>query len=553
MKSPNQVFKIACTPPDHDMGDDVGAILESMGLRYEEFKIQNLEDQKLMQMIDLLFINCPGPEPTWTSANNVREFVDRGGALYISCYARKWIDFIFPGLIEFHGEGEIQKELLAKVVDRQLRDFLGGIDQLYLRYNTHWHGIKKIKDKSERVQEYLRGVRAGWFEEEALLLSFPYGEGFVIFTTFHNSQQVNALEHRLLEYLVLKPLLANVSAQSKTIMQRKNYRPMKEFLGALSVGEVSKEHEFYNKDYSNLKIVFNWEGKATTRVWVINPSNNVVLEKNIRDSPFEHTVAAAKPGVWRVKMQIVDAPLKKFPFIIQVGKKSAVDRQIELNDRTVVQHYSKPKSKFRQSEIEHYKPKSEIKNIPEIQFSSPFSENGQESENLEIEFSNTSHISQDPLKLKHKEINLFSKPVKGTPEEPNEEKCLGDCVHSPSFNQMTGLCVNIELLEPARKKLGSFDLTFGKEIFIGMDFFNDFIGDLAELDVNVPKLMFSIKLINECEMVVKQLSDYGLLGQSYESGEYDLHPLIPEIGVALNLPVVLKLGKDSKFLMGLYL
>jgi hypothetical protein len=327
MDDPRNLFHIAVTEPDYD---DMGAILTQMGFSYTIVDDVDLASPQEMRKLDILFINCQGYEPTWEAAKNVREMVDRGGALYVSCYARKWIDLIWPEYMEFHGNGEKQSELYCRVIDPGLQEFLG-VQELWLNYNTHWHGISKIKIRDGRnaVHEYLRGQRVGWYEEEPLLVSFPYGDGFVIFTTFHNSAQVSQLENLLLQYLVIKPLMARKAYESNTIILEKKFTPTKELVGMLSVGEESRFYQYYLDTPKDLKFVFNWQGKATGRITVFDPTGRPIFDQNVRTSPHEVDVTKAIPGTWMFKLKIVDAPLAKFPFTINVGIKDALSQEFE--------------------------------------------------------------------------------------------------------------------------------------------------------------------------------------------------------------------------------
>lgn len=327
MEPLSSAFKIVVTKADFD---DMGQILQKMGFPFRVYDLNQLSAAEAMRNVDILFINCQGPEPTWEAAKNIRQLVERGGALYVSCYARKWLELIWPDHMVFHAEGEIQEKLPTRIIDTGLQEFLGGIKELYLRYNTHWCGIKKIKvrDGPNAVYEYMRGTRQGTFEDEALLVSFPFGYGFVIFTTFHNSHQVSELESRLLQYLVLRPLLASKTFESNTIILQKSFTPTKELLGSLSVGEESKLYNFFTKKVSDLKFIFNWKGKATAKVTIFDPTGRPALEENVRSSPKEIDLTNCQPGQWTFKMKIVDAPLTHFPFTINVGIKDAVEKQL---------------------------------------------------------------------------------------------------------------------------------------------------------------------------------------------------------------------------------
>jgi hypothetical protein len=404
MANRRSVFRIVCTPADYD---NMGEILKDMGYRYREYGIKDLNAKEAMQNVDILFINCQGIEPTWEASNNIRELVSRGGALYISCYARKWLDFIFPEKIEFHNKGEIQGKLYTRIIDEGLMEYLG-VNELYLNYNTHWHGIEKIKATTgpEAVQVYMKGKRQGspW-DEEDLLVSFKYDEGFVIFTTFHNSHQVSALEQRLLQYLVLKPLMAGKSNESHTILVQKAFTQAKEVIGALSPGDQSPLYEYETFRPYDLKFVFNWEGKAIARVFVIDPLGKTVVEENIRTSPYELDLSQARPGKWKFKLKIVDAPMKNFPYIINVGVKEAVEK------------------------------------------------------NVATQAADKSFIQKESLQAIFSKDNLPS--IGESMDEQNQI--------SAGNKRTISRSIKIEILEPIRQLVGEFDLEVGKKIGFGQD------------------------------------------------------------------------------------
>jgi hypothetical protein len=317
----------------------MGQIMDKMGYEYETYSLSDLENKSKFTKLDILFINCVSDDPTIESKKNIEEFVGNGGALYASCFADKWIDALFPEYVSLNNIGSSQDNLDARVVDPGLKDYLQE-KSIKLHYNTVWHGVTKIHkvDGSDAVKVYLRGTPKDKSNEEALLISFPYKKGFVIFTTFHNEKQVSKIEYKLLEYLVLKPLMHEKDTEAKTIMQTQQFRPTKDIVGALEVGEETGFYEFITDKIYDLKFVFNWQGNATVRITINDPAGNKIKDENVRQSPSEVDVQGAKAGKWTFKMKIIDAPLKKFPFTINVGLKDAVQRQMQAQNVALAQN-----------------------------------------------------------------------------------------------------------------------------------------------------------------------------------------------------------------------
>jgi hypothetical protein len=232
--------------------------------------------------------------------------------------------------MQFHADGEIQKKVHGRIINPGLQEFLGGLKEIDLHYDTHWHGIKKIKkrDGPDAVLEYMRGLRQGNPEDEALLVSFHYGEGFVIYTTFHNSKQISDIELRLLQYLVLRPLMESKTFESNTIIVQNAFTPTKEVVGSLQVGQESQIYTFPTNKECDLKFIFNWKGKATVKASIFDPTGKSIVDANIRTSPKIFDISKAMTGKWTFKLKIVDAPLTNFPFVINVGVKDALLKQL---------------------------------------------------------------------------------------------------------------------------------------------------------------------------------------------------------------------------------
>ncbi len=376
-------------------------------------------------------------------------------------------------------------------------------------------------------------------------MSFPYGEGFVIFTTFHNSRQVNALEHRLLEYLVLKPMMSRRATQSHTIMQRGKYKPMQEYIGALSVGQESKMYQFYNKESSDLKFVFNWEGNATSRVWIYNPANRRVIEENVRQSPYEFEINNAQPGTWQFKMQIVDAPLMKFPFVIHVGKKDIVERQLEMDDRTVIY-------RFGPTDGEHYMKEETLDGqiISDTPNSPSFPSPTQAPLENPFESEPENSFAPKGLRLESPFENIFDAQTRE--EKIKSSNLLKDCEYNPQYNFRTGITVNLELLEPVRKSLGKYNLTFGKDIIISNQLLIPHLGESLGYEIGLDDGNASIKLLDEQRLLVTDISSYGISAATYYGGGYACNDLTKNIAVAFNFPVIIRMGKNKNILIGFH-
>jgi hypothetical protein len=84
---------------------------------------------------------------------------------------------------------------MATVLDPDLREQIGPTCQI--NFNTIYAPVKSVSGK---CHTYLaKGA-------EPLLVSFPYGLGHVVYTSFHNGRQLSEQEQRLLSFIILKTI-----------------------------------------------------------------------------------------------------------------------------------------------------------------------------------------------------------------------------------------------------------------------------------------------------------------------------------------------------------
>jgi molecular chaperone DnaK len=186
--------------------DDAAAVITAMGLRSTTLKHQEFRDKKRLSQFDLIFINCLA-DPTQCLGGGVmlnpkknapalQEFVDNGGILYVSDYALDNITEAFPGHMTFKEKGAGRKgNATATVVDTELQQFVGA--SCPINFNTIYAPVASI---GPDCRVYLaRG-------NEPLLVSFPHGNGHVVYTSFHNGVQVSEKEKKLLMFIILQTL-----------------------------------------------------------------------------------------------------------------------------------------------------------------------------------------------------------------------------------------------------------------------------------------------------------------------------------------------------------
>jgi hypothetical protein len=170
--------------------DDIGAILTTLGLEFETF------GQTSRQLeCDVLFLNCCthcAPDP-----KQVRQFVDRGGSVYASCYMDTLIQAAFPKYFHFGGHTGKVCTMRAEVVDPDLVEVLG--ETINVTFDTVWATLESV---AAGVRVLLRSKKNG----KPLMVMAEHGKGTIFFTCFHNRAQVSEHEQKLLQMLVLKQI-----------------------------------------------------------------------------------------------------------------------------------------------------------------------------------------------------------------------------------------------------------------------------------------------------------------------------------------------------------
>jgi|GEM_PF-3415426 len=139
---------------------------------------------------DIIFVACNAhPAPA-----AVRQFVSRGGVLYVSDLSADMLAQAFTNHVRF--ALITRHDFNAQIVNTGLAAQLGGASHmgvvgLWARIATRVPGNATI---------YLRHPANG----HPVAFSFPYGQGRVLFTSFHNSEQATATIDEFLRYVVLR-------------------------------------------------------------------------------------------------------------------------------------------------------------------------------------------------------------------------------------------------------------------------------------------------------------------------------------------------------------
>jgi hypothetical protein len=339
----SRALRLAVTPPEYD---DMGRLLATLGsgYRYEEIPMESLLDADRLARFDVVFATCGGVPDSWLSQQvggaergargtyradaeksrqlhaALRSFVGRGGTLYVSDWQLQLLEIAFPELIDpaKRARGAVQT-VRAEVVDQGLARRLG--PAIELRFDKRaWY---PAAFRSGEVTTYLRGgftTLDGQATSGELLVKFPYENGNVVFTSFHNEAQNSATETELLRYLVFATVTAREEAHVRRTMVRGGFSPQERNLLSASSGGQPLSQEYQCRRPGPLRFVLSFEEQgAELRLAVAGPDGT--RREQTGTKTFQIEVADARPGMWRYAITPLSVPYQHFPFVLTIGEK----------------------------------------------------------------------------------------------------------------------------------------------------------------------------------------------------------------------------------------
>lgn len=143
----------------------------------------------------------------------------------------------------------------------------------------------------------------------------------MIYTCFHNHAQVTKREAQLLRYLVIKPLMAQASAELIDFSWAEK-KELQETVGTVAIGEASPWYEYGFVSGGALMATLNWKSDARLRLEVQGPDGSWQREDS--SPPVVISIASAQAGRWRYRVTGQNVPIKNFPFVVLIGPASQV-------------------------------------------------------------------------------------------------------------------------------------------------------------------------------------------------------------------------------------
>lgn len=306
-------YKLIVVPGSYD---DLGAILKKLGYKYQEVgSVDDLSKSNLLKNCKAVFVACGAD----LSADNktikvLREYVKSGGAIYASDLASSLIETLFPKIALFDSSG-YDDGIKVDVVDPGLAEIIG--KKMNIHHDSEVHGVESV---SRDVKVLIRGPRDDDSDDEyPYLITFNYGDGLVIYTVFHNSEQTSATEKKLLNYLIFRPIMSGAASKAAQLVQAQMATPGKEIFASINPGETSARYGVNVTSPINLLFVLSWEENATLGMQVWDPSDKLVKDGAAGKSPLTIEVPASQTGAWTCAVKGQTIPHRNFPYVLTIA------------------------------------------------------------------------------------------------------------------------------------------------------------------------------------------------------------------------------------------
>ncbi len=211
--------------------DDIGGILDNLVIEYDTYSTAGalMGDLDSMRDYDVIFVECSANISGSDQEFNTRRFVEEGGSLYASDLSWRTVQNSMPESVIFATEdpdnpgtaldgGTVSagmtssQTVMADVVSDEMLNVLG-TDEIEIVYNLGGVGTVAEPAASGGVAHFRAdlnvtgtGYPDGIKENAPLMVTYddPLGSGFMIYTSFHNSQQASDDIMDVLEYMIFQ-------------------------------------------------------------------------------------------------------------------------------------------------------------------------------------------------------------------------------------------------------------------------------------------------------------------------------------------------------------
>ncbi len=332
--------------PNVPVFDDMGKLLNLLGegYKFETFPLRDLEDIAKIQKYDIIFLTCSGVPSEWLDTRigelaregsqtftpnsqmlervhrTLHEFLRQGKTLYASDWHLAVLSGAFPELLneELLDVAGKAQDVEAEVTEPELANMLQA-RKVPLRFDQpEWRPAAFSEDK---VKVYLKGTfetMEGQRVHAPLLVKFPFHDGTVIFTSFHNEKQNSETELKLLHYLVFSAVLAKADYDAGAELGTGGVSTDIGIFSASSDRPATFPYQSAEVQDLRFVLVFRAQG-ARLKMTVTGPSGQQYEKEDSKTLVID--VAGAPAGQWTCTIQAIKVPYPNFPYRVKVHKR----------------------------------------------------------------------------------------------------------------------------------------------------------------------------------------------------------------------------------------
>jgi hypothetical protein len=216
--------------------DQVQELIVELGLSFDFYSGANLRallfDPAVLSQYDIVFFNC-GAGYFWLSerdtvSDNLRRFVEDGGSMYASDWAHQYVEAPFPRLIDFYGDDSLFIDpwqwtgdmslvphigragtIEGVVLDETMQVLLGSqaslvydLDAWVVPLTARTATTVLISGDAPTI-DLQSDASGGTLRDVPLATRSIVGDGVVVYTTFHNEQQITVDMEVALKEIIL--------------------------------------------------------------------------------------------------------------------------------------------------------------------------------------------------------------------------------------------------------------------------------------------------------------------------------------------------------------
>ena len=201
--------------------DAIEELIGAMELDYDLYNglqgqayLDLLTDPDKLMEYDIVFLNC-GINERWMQreaavVDALQRYVAAGGSVYASDWSYRFVEMTFPGQIDFFGDDSRSGAayvgnmgaISATVLDADMKSVLGS-STAELNYDLDAWAVITSSNAEILIRGDVQAWGAGSQQDVPLAVQIDDG-GRVIYTTFHNEQQITVDMEALLMEIILK-------------------------------------------------------------------------------------------------------------------------------------------------------------------------------------------------------------------------------------------------------------------------------------------------------------------------------------------------------------